>query len=79
MSGILKKIRMEKGYTQEQMAEKLGYKDKSGYNHLENGNVKLSVDRAIKIAKILEVDPTVFLPIKFKKLQLIKPKSQRRR
>ncbi|SHH57782.1 helix-turn-helix domain-containing protein [Sporanaerobacter acetigenes] len=60
MSEILKKIRIEKGYTQEYMAEKLGYKDKSGYNHLENGNVKLSVDRAIKISKILNVDPSIF-------------------
>lgn len=60
MSETLKRIRIEKGFTQEYMAEKLGYKDKSGYNHLENGNVKLSVDRAIKIAHILEVDPSVF-------------------
>ncbi len=60
MSEILKRIRIEKGYTQEYMAEKLGYKDKSGYNHLENGNVKLSVDRAIKIANILDIDPSIF-------------------
>ena len=60
MSEMLKKIRMEKGYTQEYMAEQLGYKDKSGYNHLENGNVKLSVERAIKIASILNVDPMIF-------------------
>lgn len=75
MSGILKKIRMEKGYTQEQMAEKLGYKDKSGYNHLENGNVKLSVDRAIKIAKILEVDPTVFFTHKVQETSTNKTKE----
>lgn len=60
MSEILKRIRLEKGYTQEYMAEKLGYKDKSGYNHLENGNVKLSVERAMKIADILKVNPKVF-------------------
>lgn len=60
MSEILKKIRVEKGYTQEYMAEKLGYKDKSGYNHLENGNVKLSVERAMMIAKILNVNPSIF-------------------
>lgn len=60
MNEILKKIRIEKGHTQEDMAKKLGYKDKSGYNHLENGNVKLSVERAIKIAQILEVDPSIF-------------------
>jgi transcriptional regulator with XRE-family HTH domain len=60
MSEILKKIRIEKGYTQEYMAEKLGYKDKSGYNHLENGNVKLSVERAMMISKILNVNPSIF-------------------
>lgn len=60
MSKMLKKIRLEKGYTQEYMAKRLGYKDKSGYNHLENGNVKLSVERAMKLSKILEVDPAVF-------------------
>lgn len=60
MNEILKKIRLEKGYTQEYMAEKLGYKDKSGYNHLENGNVKLSVERAMRLSEILEVDPSIF-------------------
>lgn len=60
MSELIKKLRIDKGYTQEYMAEKLGYKDKSGYNHLENGNVKLSLERAIKIAEILEVDPSIF-------------------
>lgn len=60
MNGILKRIRIEKGYTLEYMAERAGYADKSGYYHLENGNVKLTVDKAIKIAKILNVDPSIF-------------------
>lgn len=60
MNNILKRLRIEKGYTQEYMAEQLGYKDKSGYNHLENGNVKLSLDRAIKIANIFNVNPAIF-------------------
>lgn len=60
MSELLKRIRIEKGYTQEQMAQMLGYADKSGYHHLENGNVRLSVARAIKIAKILDVEPSIF-------------------
>ena len=60
MSMLLKKLRTEKGYTQEYMAEKLGYKDKSGYNHLENGNVKISIDKARLLAKILDVSIEVF-------------------
>lgn len=60
MIKFLKTIREDKGYTQEYMAKQLGYSGKSGYCLLENGAVKLSVERAIKIAKILEVDPNVF-------------------
>lgn len=60
MSNTLKQLRIKKGYTQEEMADKLGYKDKSGYNHLENGNVKLSISRAMEIAKIFNVNPSVF-------------------
>ena len=60
MVNLLKKLRIEKGFTQEYMAEKLGYSDKSGYNHLENGNVKISLDRAVEIAKILGVNPSIF-------------------
>lgn len=32
MSEVLKRIRMQKGFTKEYMAEKQGYKDKSGYS-----------------------------------------------
>ena len=55
MENKLKKAREKKGYTQEQMAEKLGYRGKSGYNMLENGNVTLSLKTAKKIAEILEI------------------------
>ena len=60
MTNVLKQIRIDRGYTQEDMAKKLGYKDKSGYNHLENGNVKLTIEKVIKIAEILNVNPSIF-------------------
>lgn len=63
MINVLKRLRLEKGFTQEYMAEKLGYSDKSGYNHIENGNVKLSLAKAIEIAKILDVNPSIFFEI----------------
>lgn len=64
MNELLKRIREEKGYTQEYMAHKLGYKGKSGYCMLENGAVKLSVEKAIKISDVLEVDPSIFFTSK---------------
>lgn len=60
MTNLLKGLRLSKGYTQEFMVTKLGYKGKSGYCLLENGSVKMSVEKAIKIAEILEVDPGIF-------------------
>lgn len=52
----LKELRKAKGFTQEQMAKLLGYKDKSGYCQLENGDVKMTLEKAIKISKILGAD-----------------------
>lgn len=52
----LKEIRKAKGLTQEQMAKLLGYKDKSGYCQLENGDIKMTLEKAIKISKILGTD-----------------------
>ncbi|NMA02938.1 MAG: helix-turn-helix transcriptional regulator [Clostridia bacterium] len=49
-------LRKTKGYTQEQMAHKLGYKDKSSYCHIEKGNVKITLELLQKICEILEVD-----------------------
>lgn len=49
----LKKIRRKKGLTQKEMAEKLGYRGKSGYCQLENGIVNMKLHQAKKIAEIL--------------------------
>lgn len=43
------------GYTREEMAKKLGYSSKSGYNMLENGNVSLSLDKAKIISDLLNI------------------------
>ncbi|AYO30842.1 XRE family transcriptional regulator [Biomaibacter acetigenes] len=51
----LKKIRTDKNITQKEMALKLGYKDKSGYCQLENGDVEMTLEKAIKISQILGV------------------------
>ncbi|EDT75865.1 MULTISPECIES: helix-turn-helix transcriptional regulator [Clostridium] len=42
----LKKVREERGITQDIMASLLGYKHKSGYSKLELGERKMSVEQA---------------------------------
>lgn len=53
----LRQYRLARGLTQEEMARLLGYKDKSGYCHLENGKVAITIEKAKKIGDILGVSP----------------------
>lgn len=51
----MKKRRIEKGYTHDYMAQRLGYASKSGYAMLETGQNNISLPLGIKIAEILEL------------------------
>lgn len=51
----LKKRRLDKGYSIEKMAFLLGYKSKVTYHNIETGKVKISLDLAAKMSKILNV------------------------
>lgn len=48
----LKKLREQFGYTQQEMANKLGYNSKSTYNQKEKGLRKITVEEAHEISKI---------------------------
>lgn len=61
MQQILKKLRLENGYTQNELAELLGYKGKSGYSMLENGKVELSISKAKILSEYYKVDIKIFL------------------
>ncbi|WP_244833400.1 helix-turn-helix transcriptional regulator [Clostridium sp. BJN0001] len=50
MYSKLKDIREKRGITQADMAELLGYNHKSGYNKLENGERKISLEQAKTIS-----------------------------
>lgn len=50
----LANLRKAKGFTQSQMAKFLGYRDKSGYCQLENGQVSMTLEKAQKICEILD-------------------------
>lgn len=47
--------RMRCRYTQEDMARLIGYKSKSGYNNLESGKVKMSLEQFEEIIRILHI------------------------
>lgn len=58
---MLKKLRMERGYTLEETAKLLGYKSKSGYWALEHGRVKLTVEKIENLSKLYGVRKEIFL------------------
>jgi transcriptional regulator with XRE-family HTH domain len=56
----IRKIRLEKEYSQEYMAMKLKI-DYSTYGKTERGIIVLSLERFIKICEVLETDPADLL------------------
>lgn len=60
MNQILKKLRLENGKTQKEIAEILGYSGKSGYSMLENGSVELTISKAKVLSDFYKIDPKIF-------------------
>lgn len=56
----IKNLRIEKGYSQEYMAHKIGVSQRA-YSKLENGHTRMTVSRLNTIAVILEVQITELL------------------
>lgn len=52
----IKSIRLEKGYSQENIAEVLGI-DVSNYGRIENGVTDLKMKQFVKIAEFLHISP----------------------
>lgn len=52
---LLKQERVNQGITQKQMAEKLGFRDKSSYCLIENGKTQISVTLMNKIIEVLNL------------------------
>jgi repressor LexA len=57
----IKQARIAKGLTQEELAEKLGYKSRSSINKIETGGRDIPRSQIQKIADILEVSPISLL------------------
>jgi len=59
---IMKILRESRNFSQEYIAGKLGI-NQNAYSKLENGKVKITVERIRQLAKIYEVKPEYFLSI----------------
>ena len=60
----LRSIRKRKGYSQHQLAEKMGYKDHSTLAKVETGINDISIETLYSYAKVLEVDIEELLGIR---------------
>lgn len=56
----VKRLRIEKGMTQEQLADKLGYKSKSSVTHIENGR-DIPRSLVVRLADILGTSPAYLM------------------
>lgn len=56
----VKKLRMEKGLTQTELAEKLGYKSKSSVAHIENGR-DIPRSMVVALSDILDTTPAYLM------------------
>ena len=54
---FIEQLRMQHGYTQEQMAIKLGYGSKSTYNCKIKGIRQFTIEDIVAICKIFQLEP----------------------
>lgn len=59
----LKRLRMEKGLSQEELARALGFKNRSSINKIEIGRSNIPTDKIQKTAEVLGVSPLVLFQI----------------
>ncbi len=57
----IRKLRMEKGWSQDTLAKKLGYKDKTAISYIERGKNELNQSKITKFAEILGTSPAYLM------------------
>lgn len=60
---IIKNLRTERGWSQEQLAEMMGYSHKSSINKIEMGKSDLPQSKLVAFAKIFNISPCDLLGI----------------
>ena len=62
---VLRRERLNHNLTQTEIGEKIG-KSKQWVSEFERGNIRLNIDLAVKLAKVLGLTADIFLPRKSK-------------
>ena len=57
----LKNIRLKIGFKQKELGNRIG-KSKQWVSEFERGHIRLRMDTAVQLAKVIGVDPAIFLP-----------------
>lgn len=57
----VKQLRIKKGMTQEELANRLGYKSKTSVAHIENGNRDIPRSVIVQLANILDTTPSYLM------------------
>lgn len=65
----LKQLRISKGMSQDELAEKLGYKSRSIITRIENGTARLSQKLIMDYAEIFDVSPMDILEAEEKQMK----------
>ena len=60
---VLRRERLKHNLTQTEIGEKIG-KSKQWVSEFERGNIRLNIDVAVKLAKVLGLTADIFLPRK---------------
>ena len=60
---VLRRERLKHNLTQTEIGEKIG-KSKQWVSEFERGNIRLNIDIAVKLAKVLGLTADIFLPRK---------------
>ena len=53
----IKSLRKENGWSQEELAKRMGYTDRSSIAKIESGKVDLSQSKIVEFAKVFDVEP----------------------
>lgn len=61
LSERIKKRRIELGYTQDELAKKLGYKSRSAINKIEKGINDITQSKIVEFANILQCSPAYLM------------------
>ena len=69
---IIRTLRLRKGLSQEELAKKMGYSDRSAISRIEKGDNKLQQDKILEFSKFFKVSPLVILGIE----EYVPPKTQ---